>query len=359
MTIIQRYLTREILKQIFFVLVTVVFIYVVVDFFEKADNFMKSGLPFSRTLTYFALNIPFIISQIAPVGILLAAIIIFYLMNKNNEILAFRASGISFFNLLRPVIYIGIASSLILFFFADIVVPITTTKANRIWLQEVKGKSLIRSKERNIWIKGHRKITHITYYNPTTSTAHDIAISFFDDTFRMIRKIDSEKGVFADGSWRFFNSVEQRYNSQKNTYDIFFHVELTEQLDFIPEDLQKVAKTPSEMSFKELLAYIHKIEGEGYDATVHRVDLHAKPAYAFACIIMSLVGAGIALRQGRRQSIFISVSAGIVAAFLYWIFYSFCLSLGYGEMLPPVISVWIANILFTCLGFFIVINVEI
>ena len=86
MTIIQRYLTREIIKQIFFVLVTVVFIYVVVDFFEKADNFMKSGLPFSRTLTYFTLNIPFIISQIAPVGILLAVIIIFYLMNKNNEV---------------------------------------------------------------------------------------------------------------------------------------------------------------------------------------------------------------------------------------------------------------------------------
>ncbi len=88
MTIIQRYLTKEILKQMGFVLTAVVFIYVVVDFFEKADNFMKSGLPFLRTLVYFLLNIPFIISQIAPVSILLAVIIVFNLIENSDGFLA-------------------------------------------------------------------------------------------------------------------------------------------------------------------------------------------------------------------------------------------------------------------------------
>jgi lipopolysaccharide export system permease protein len=358
MTIIQRYLTKEILKQMGFVLTAVVFIYVVVDFFEKADNFMKSGLPFSRTLVYFLLNIPFIISQIAPVSILLAVIIIFNLMNKNNETLALRASGVSYFSLIRPVLFIGIAGSIVLFFFSDIVVPITTAKANRIWLEEVKGKSLVKSKESNIWIKGHRKITHITYFNPGTRTAHGIAINFFDDEFHMIRKVDAERGIFDAGKWRFYNLVEQQYNTSANTYDISFHEEMAEHLDFIPEDLKQVVKTPSEMSFKELLDYIRKIEREGYDATAHRVDLYAKPAFAFVCIIMSLIGSGIALRQGRRQSIFFNIAAGITSAFFYWIFYSFSLSLGSGGMLPPLIAVWTANILFLCLGFFVVMNIE-
>jgi lipopolysaccharide export system permease protein len=357
-TILQRYLTKEILKQIGFVLTAVVFIYVVVDFFEKADNFMKSGLPFSRTLVYFLLNIPFIISQISPVSILLAVIIIFNLMNKNNETLALRASGVSFFSLLRPVLLIGVAGSLLLFFFSDVVVPITTTKANRIWLEEVKGKSLVRSKETNIWIKGHRKISHITYYNPGTRTAHGIAINYFDDAFHMIRKVDAERGVFETGKWLFYNSVEQRYNESADTYDILFHEELAENLDFEPDDLKQITKTPSEMSFKELLNYIRKVEREGYDATAHWVDLYAKPAFAFVCIIMSLLGTGIALRQGRRQGIFFNIAAGITSAFFYWIFYSFSLSLGYGEMLPPIIAVWMANILFLCLGFFIVMNIE-
>jgi len=359
MNVIQRYLTKEILKQVGFVLTAVVFLYVVVDFFEKADNFMKSGLPFSRTLTYFILNIPFIISQISPISILLAVIIIFNLMNKNNETLALRASGVSFFNLFRPVLLIGIVASLLLYFFSDIVVPITTASANRIWLKEVKGKSLVRSKERNIWIKGQRKITHITYYNATTRTAHGIAISFFDDDFRMVRKIDSERGEFDGDTWRFYHSVEQQYNTATDTYDSSYREEMAEQLDFVPDDLKKVAKSPSEMGFKDLLDYIRKVEKEGYDATAHWVDLHAKPAYAFACLIMSVIGSGIALRQNRRQGIFLHIAAGITIAFLYWIFYSFSLSLGYGEMLPPVVAAWTANILFLCLGVFMMMNIEI
>ena len=42
------------------------------------------------------------------------------------------------------------------------------------------------------------------------------------------------------------------------------------------------------------------------------------------------------------------IALGIGTAFLYWIFYSFCLSLGYGEMLPPAIAAWTANLVFLC-----------
>ncbi len=359
MSVIQRYLTREILKQVGFVLIAVVFLYVLVDFFEKADNFAKSGLPLGRTLTYFLLNVPFIISQISPVSILLAVIIIFNLMNRNNETLALRASGVSFISLLRPVLVIGMVASLLLYVFADIIVPITTSSANRIWLAEVKGKSLVKSKERNIWIKGQRKITHITYYNSTTQTAHDVAVSFFDEKFRLIRKFDSPRGVFDGVRWHFYNSVEQVYNPATDAYDSDLRGELTEQLDFGPDDLKKIAKSPSEMGFTDLLNYIRKVEKEGYDATPHWVDLHAKPAYALTCLIMGVIGAGIALRQKRHRGIFTHIAAGITVAFLYWIFYSFSLSLGYGEMLPPVIAAWTANILFGCLGVFMIMNIEV
>jgi len=358
-SVIQRYVSREILKQIGFVLVAVVFLYVLVDFFEKADNFAKSGLPLDRTLTYFILNVPFIIAQISPVSILLAVIIIFNLMNRNNEILALRASGVSFISLLRPVLIIGFIASLLLYIFSDAIVPITSASANRIWMAEVKGKSLVKSKERNIWIKGQRKITHITYYNAATQTARDVSVSFFDSEFRLIRKIDSPRGVFDGDRWQFDNSVEQTFHSPSGSYTSNFHPELSAQLDFEPEDLKKIAKSPSEMGFKDLHNYIRKVEREGYDATTHWVDLHAKPAYALTCLVMSIVGAGIALRQKRQHGVFFHIAGGITVAFLYWIFYSFSLSLGYGEMLPPVISAWTANILFGCLGIFMIMNIEV
>lgn len=358
MSIIQRYITREILKQLGIVLVAVVSIYIIVDFFEKSDDFVKAGLPVSRTLTFFVLNIPFIISQIAPIGILLSIIIVFSLMNKNNELLALKSGGVSFYSLLRPVLLLGIVAVVALFIFTDRVVPDATGKANSIWLKEVKKKSLMSSKEKNIWIKGNRRITHIAYCNPVKKSIFGISVNIFDDQFRLVRKIDAERGDFRDGAWQLKTLIEQKRDETSGAFTITYFEEMAEHLDFVPADLAKVVRKPEEMSYKELLQYIRKVEDEGYDATIHRVNLHAKPAFAFVCLVMCLIGVGLAVRKGVGKGIFFSITYGIALAFFYWIAHSFCLSLGYGEMLPPVAAAWVSNFIFIILGFLILVYAE-
>lgn len=358
MPIIPKYLTKEILKQFAIVMMAVISIYVLVDFFEKSDKFLKSGIPMARALTFFSLNIPLIISQIAPVGMLLSIIIVFSLMNRNNELLALKSGGVSFYTLLRPVLVMGVAATVALFIFTDRVVPETTARANAIWRVEVKKKRLMSSKEKNIWIKGDRRITHITYFNPVKQHIFGISVSFFDDQFRLIRKIDAEKGVFMNGEWQLQSLIEQTRDETADAFTISYIDRLTEHLDFFPEDLAKVVRKPEEMSYNELLSYIHKVENEGYDATVHRVNLHAKPAFAFVCIIMSLLGTGLAVRMSAGKGIFFNITYGIVLAFLYWISHSFCLSLGYGEMLHPVAAAWVTNLIFSCVGILILVYAE-
>ena len=90
MSTIDRYLTKEIFKYFAIVLMAAVGIYLAVDFFENADKFINAGLSVSRILLFFQLKIPLIIAQITPVGILLAVLIAFGMMNKNNEIVALK-----------------------------------------------------------------------------------------------------------------------------------------------------------------------------------------------------------------------------------------------------------------------------
>jgi lipopolysaccharide export system permease protein len=124
----------------------------------------------------------------------------------------------------------------------------------------------------------------------------------------------------------------------------------------LPEDIKRVVKKSEEMGFLELLAYIKNIENEGYDAYVYKVDLYAKLAFPFVSFIMCLVGAGIASRSKLKESLSVSIFYGICMAFFYWIFYSFCLSLGYGEMLPPFMAAWAANVVFFCLAILVFLN---
>jgi lipopolysaccharide export system permease protein len=47
---------------------------------------------------------------------------------------------------------------------------------------------------------------------------------------------------------------------------------------------------------------------------------------------------------------------GIV--FIFWVVYSFCLSLGYGGMIPAPVAAWTANLIFTCVSVFGLLNIE-
>jgi len=71
-----------------------------------------------------------------------------------------------------------------------------------------------------------------------------------------------------------------------------------------------------------------------------------------------MIGTGLAARGTLREGMPVVIAYGIGTAFIYWIFYSFCLSLGYGEMLPPVIAAWTANLTFFSFGALTLLNAE-
>jgi lipopolysaccharide export system permease protein len=155
-----------------------------------------------------------------------------------------------------------------------------------------------------------------------------------------------------------YDLVEQKLNREDENYTVTFYDKKIESIDILPENLQRVIKKSEEMNFKEILAYIKSVERQGYDATSYRVDLHAKLAFPLVCLIMSLVGTGIAFRGKMKEGLPVSIAYGIGTAFLYWIFYSFCVSLGYGEMLPPIIAAWTANFIFLAFAVFVLLNAE-
>ncbi len=348
MGILNKYITQEIVKYLFIVMVLVVGLYVTVDFFEKIDNFMEQNLPITLMISFLALKTPLIIAQMFPISLFLSVIMVFALMSKHNEVLALKSSGISVYTLLKPVLGIGVVFSVFLFFFSEIMVPLTITHANRIWQEDVRKKPATVSREKNIWIQADRSIYHIKYYNPASMSIHGVTLYFFDKNFSLTRRVDAEKGDFVNEKWVLENVMEQVLDTDTGKYAANFYEKMETVFDLVPDDLGIVVKKSEEMNFSELHGYIQKIESDGYDASGYKVDLYAKLAFPFVCIILCLTGVGIALRVTRREGTGIGIAIGIVTAFLYWIFYSFCLSLGYGEVLPPLIAAWMANLVFLC-----------
>ena len=381
MPILYRYVITEILRTALILLISVVGIYLVVDFFERIDNFMEAGLAVSRMLAYLAYKIPMIIALVLPVVLLLSVLVTFGLMGKHNEIIALKSGGISYHTLLKPLAGLGLAFSLLLFLTAEIFVPVTAARANAIWWGEVKKRAAVVSREKNIWLKENQRITHIKYYDRDARAAFGITVYEFDREFRLIERIDAEKAIFSEappsmaregdappngdpggiesGRCEVFGMMRQVLDTATGQYRVDADPgPMGLHLGISPENLETVVKKSEEMSLVELYAYVRRIESEGYDATRYRVDLHAKTAFPLICFILGFVSAGIAGRKAIRDGIPVGVAYGIGVAFLYWIFYSFCISLGYGGMIPPFLAAWTANLMFSLFAVITLLNVE-
>ena len=357
MSIVDRYLIKEIIKYFGIVLVAATGIYLVVDFFENVDKFLEAGLTVMRMLQFLQLKLPLIIVQITPVCILLAVPITFGLMNKNNEIIALKSGGMSSYYFFRPIFVVGLIVTILLFLLSEIVVPVTINKASDIYRIEVKKYSQMKN-QKNIWFKSHRCIAFISYFNPREKAISGITLNYFDSQFKLERRVDAARGRFQKDQWVLNDVMEQILNEKTGSYEIQFHKEKVGKMDFLPEDLQRVAKKSEEMSYKELLSYVREFEAEGYDATPYRVDLHGKFALPVACLIICVIGAGIAVRKISRHGFAVNIVLGILVIFLYWISQSFCMSLGYGGMLPPAVAAWMSNFIFACLAIFSFLNTE-
>ena len=358
MTILDRYVIKEIIKCFVIVLTVVLGLYIIVEFFNKADNFTEAGLSISRLIRYLQLKLPQIMVQITPIGILLAVLVAFGLMNKHNEILALKSGGVSVFFLMRAALAIAVFLSIILFFLSEVVVPITISKANKIWLSEVKKKPVLATRQKNIWIKGNRAIYYIKYFNPQNESVSGVTLNYFDKAFKLSRRIDATSGVYQEGNWIFSDIMEQVLDEESETYVVSIYPQQTIILEVQPEDLKRVFTKSEEMNVAELFSYIREVESEGYDATTFRVDLHARFALPVLSVIVCIIGVGIAVKRKGREGLSASIAYGAVMVFLYWVLHSFCLSLGYGGLLPPLVAAWISNIIFSCYAVLNLINAE-
>ena len=107
MSILFRYISREILKQFAVIATVVVVVYIAIDFFEKIEEVLKSGLPLSKFVFFFLLKIPLVLVQITPVASLVATLIVFGLMKRNNETTALKSCGLGMGFLLKPAAIVG------------------------------------------------------------------------------------------------------------------------------------------------------------------------------------------------------------------------------------------------------------
>ena len=358
MSCLHKYWLKEFARFFCIIQLLILTLFVFIDYLSRMDKFLNSDLSLIGGLGYVLLKVPFMFVQLTPASILLAAITIFGLMNKNNELLAVKSSGISGFSLIKPAVLAAVILAMLMFFLGETIIPFSMTRANYIKYNVIKKRNNKYITREDIWVKSDNSLIHINFYDPVQQTIAGITITTLGKHFALKSRVDAQNGYFKQDKWILENIIEQIHSPDSMDYDVKTYEQKDFILSFQPGDLEEISKKSEEMSFFELKKYVHKVEEEGYDARTYKVDLNAKIAFPFICIIMVLTGAATGMRAFAKQNIPVAIAIGIVIAFMYWFMYGFCLSLGYGAILPPIISAWAANLFFLCFGTLYLVNTE-
>ncbi|MFO7982920.1 MAG: LPS export ABC transporter permease LptG [Desulfuromonadales bacterium] len=359
MTILTRYILAYFRRIFLLALGAFIGLYMLVEFFDKIDNFVEHQATLAQYALYFTNFIPIVFVQIVPLAVLLGGFLTLGGLSRSQELTAMRSGGIGLWSVAAPIIFASVFISLLVVGINETVVPAAQQEVNQIYEVEVRGRSETLFKRNKIWFRDDDSIVNIRYFSPEKGRLEGVTIFSFSDDFHLMSRVDVPRALFEEGQWSFSNARERRFDPE--TGELTGIKKLPEDarlLDRTLEDLKIAQPQTEEMNFRELGNFVEKLQSEGYDPTRYLVDMHVRLARPFTNIIMALLAIPFALQRGRRSNLAMGVGFSLFIGIAFYILDATILAFGYSGVLPPFVAAWAANLLFLLIGIWMLLVVR-
>jgi LPS export ABC transporter permease LptG/LPS export ABC transporter permease LptF len=332
----------------------------VFTFFDLLGDIVKNNVPVSHVLTYHLFLTPKLIYDTMPESVLLAVLVTFGVMTKNNEVTAFKACGIGVRRLGMPVLMMSMVLSAALFGFDYKWLP----QANQIQdaiHNEIKGRPVqtYLHPERK-WLIHDYRIFYFKYFDPAEKLMVEPYVFELDPkTFHLVREISANRArwqqnlqswVWEQGSARDLRGVDE-YKLQNFTATTF------PELNETPDDFIKEVKQDKQMNYTELRSYIRDLQESGFDTVKLQVQYYKKFAVPLFALIMALISIPFGFLVGNRGAM-AGVGVSIAVAMAYLGIGQLFEQVGNVNYLPPIIAAWAPDALFSLAGLYLMVRMR-
>ena len=352
-------LDKYILKQVteIFILGVVVFssiIFASTAFTQLIKQVTDYGVPPRIALMIIILNLPAIVVQTIPMSMLLATVMGLNKLCLASEITVMRSCGIGIARIAKPIFIFAFLMTLLSFVINEVVVPTTSSQSKTLLLWAI-GQKNIPDGKKNYTLKEMKDKFFIKRFfyveNCTKKNLENVSVIDFSEDDRT-QIIQASEGETAKDGWLFKNASVYTIDDDGQLMNTSWIAKTT--VDFgleIKEDLERVNEY--EYNSLKLLKYINSNNFETpREKNSYRVTFHQRFALPFTTLIFALLGVPLAITPPRvRYNRGFLLSIGII--FLFYIMRAFIsIPLGESGILPPVIAVWIPNIILGLFGYY-------
>ncbi|TET23571.1 MAG: YjgP/YjgQ family permease, partial [Candidatus Cloacimonadota bacterium] len=205
MKVLDKYLLRDFLKALVFILVAFIFVFVIVDLFDDLSKFIEKRVAIFDIFLFYLYQVPSIAVMVFPVAVLLSLFFSLGMMAKHYEILALKTNGISLFRIFTTYILAGFAMSLFVILINETVVPYANEKVrNHKRIKINKLPAINYRMQNNLKYLGMNGYTYsIRTYDGNKQVMKMVSVLKFNKEHKIEKRIDAKLAVWKDDVWEF------------------------------------------------------------------------------------------------------------------------------------------------------------
>ncbi len=353
--LIDWYIIKKYLGTFIFTLGIFTIIIVIFDISEKLDDFIKHNAPFSKIVfNYYAGFIPFYLNFLSPLINFISVIFFTAKMADQTEIVPILSGGVSFKRFLWPYFIASFVIFFVTLIFNLFIIP--ATNKLKVDFENV----YVNPKTDNSKMYTHMQIDKDSYvyienYDNNKNVGNKFSLEKFNGD-ELKEKLVAERILWDSlkRKWSIENYSIRKIDDLKES--MTYGTRKDTILDMRPKDFETYDNIYEAMNMAELNERIRKEELRGTGLMVNlQLEKYKRFVYPFSSFVLTLMGVSLSSRK-VRGGVGLPLGMGILFSFTYILFIQFANMFALKGGLPPIIAVFIPNLIFGSLGVYLLIK---
>ena len=362
-SLLSRYLFVEMLAPFSINLVFFSFIFLMKQILDITDMVVNHRVGVGPVFLMLAFMMPYFLRYVIPMSVMMAVLMTFLKLSGDNEIMALKASGVSVYRLLTPVLAFCALGTILTGAITIHGMPLGASHFRTLLFNVATSNLNVSLKERT-FNDSFKQI--MLYINKIDTRSGELRQVFIQDnrseginntvvaeTGRLIG--EPEKMVYY---LRLFGGTINQMDLQKrsaNTIDFETYDIRLDLKDVIPMG-EIVHKRPDEMTLAEHVVHLQQVAGDPREHRSALLKYHQRFSLPFACLAMGLLALPLGI-QPRHSKKGLSIGLGLSFFLVYYVLLAVGVTLGEDGHYPPMLAMWVPNLLIGGIGVFLLIRV--
>lgn len=350
---LDQYIIAKFLGTYFFSIALIISIAVVFDINEHIDKYLSKNAPAADIITFYLNFIPYYANLFSQLFVFISVIFFTTKLAENSEIIAMMSTGVSFKRLMRPYMISAAVICVLTFVMGAYVIP--RGNVERVKFENTYRRRYAVTYTSNVQLEVDTGvIAYLSRYEDNVKTGYDFTLDKFVNK-KLVSHLQAAMIQYDTLSEEPNHWIIKNYTERdlKGMREVITHGgRIDSVINMQPQDLLIQKGQQQTLTNPQLKQYIDHQKQRGFaNIQAFEVEYYQRGASSFAAFILTAIGLSLSAKK-RKNGMGISLGVGLLLSFAYIMFQTISATFAIKANVPPMLAVWIPNIVFIFIAFY-------